>query len=71
MYGGHVLKLSLYYWKQERWLVVTDRKVLVFKPNKELKRKIKIKQLTGISINKRKASLEMVIHVAEEPDFRF
>lgn len=44
LFAGRILKMSTYYWKQERKLVVTEQQVFFFKV-KELRKKIKIKNL--------------------------
>lgn len=50
--------------------MVTEQQIFFFKV-KELRKKIKIKNLSGITINKRKGSLEMVLHVVGDSDVRF
>lgn len=74
-----VQKYNMIDWKQERNLVVTDRAIYNFKgkskdtlftTNIEMRRRIEMEKLAGLTMSKHQDSQEIVIHVQGEHDVR-
>ena len=75
-------KYNKFDWKQERSLVITEKHIYTFKAkskfdfdlfnllSKELRRKISIMQIAGLTVSKDPESSEMVVHVRMEHDLR-
>lgn len=69
MFIERVNKFNDFNWRQQRIIVITTDSILNIKSKKVLRRKIQIKDLSGITINLQKAN-EIVIHVNNEIDIR-
>ena len=79
-FSDKIHKYNCYGWKQERVIVITNFSLYNFK-KKEIKRKIDIKNIGAIIIydekllinndSSNKKSLELVIHVPSEYDYRY
>jgi hypothetical protein len=63
------MKFNDFNWKWLRILVITPDSILIIKSKKVLRRRIVIKNLSGITLNLLKAN-EIVIHVNDEMDVR-
>lgn len=64
------MKFNDFNWRQQRIIIITPDSILNIKSKKVLRRKISIKDLSGITISLLKAN-EIVIHVNNEMDIRF
>ena len=71
LYSCKVVKYNQYGWRNTRTLVMTQESFMLLKNKcKDLRRKILITQIIGLTMSYHHESSEMVIHVIREPDIR-
>jgi tmRNA-binding protein len=71
LYSCKIVKYNQYGWRNERTLVMTQESLMLLKKKcKDLRRKVAISSLMGLTLSYHHESHEMIIHIIREPDIR-
>lgn len=71
LYSCVIVKYNQYGWRNTRTLLATQESIMLLKnKDRDLRRKLAIEQVEGLTMSYHHESSEMVIHVREEPDIR-
>jgi len=70
IFSTKIQKITKYNWKKEKIIAFTNKRILLFK-GKLLQRKIKSIMIDAVTKSTHKESLEFVLHLQTDHDYRF